>query len=52
MSPLHWSLEAYYDLFLLGGKLRDVFANLVPLFIITLALQVLTFIGLKRRNLI
>jgi len=52
ISPLHWSLEAYYDLFLLGGKLRDVFANLIPLFIITLVLQALTFIGLKRRNLI
>jgi ABC-2 type transport system permease protein len=51
-SPLHWSLEAYYDLFLLGGKLRDVFANLIPLFIITLILQALTFIGLKRKNLI
>ncbi|HZY37543.1 MAG TPA: ABC transporter permease [Mucilaginibacter sp.] len=52
ISPLHWSLECYYDLFLLGGKLRDVFANLIPLFIITLVLQALTFIGLKRQNLI
>lgn len=52
VSPLHWSLEAYYDLFLEGGKLKDVFANLIPLFIITLGLQVLIFAGLKRRNLI
>lgn len=52
VSPLHWSLEAYYDLFLEGGKLKDVFANLIPLFIITLGLQALIFAGLKRRNLI
>jgi ABC-2 type transport system permease protein len=52
LSPLHWSLESYYDLFLLGGNLRDVFANLIPLFIITLVFQAVIYIGLKRRNLI
>jgi ABC-2 type transport system permease protein len=52
LSPLHWALEAYYNLFLLGGKLPDVFANLFPLFIITLVFQLVIFIGLKRKNLI
>jgi ABC-2 type transport system permease protein len=52
ISPLHWSLEAYYDLFLLGGKLKDVFANIVPLFVITIVIQLVTFFGLKRKNLI
>jgi len=52
LSPLHWSLQAYYDLFLLGGKLSDVFANLIPLFIITLVFQLVIFFQLKRKNLI
>jgi len=52
LSPLHWSLQAYYDLFLLGGKLSDVFVNLIPLFIITLVFQLVIFLQLKRKNLI
>jgi ABC-2 type transport system permease protein len=52
LSPLHWSLEAYYGLFLEGGKLKDVFINIIPLFLITLLLQVLTFLGLKMKKLI
>ncbi|HTE01765.1 MAG TPA: ABC transporter permease [Mucilaginibacter sp.] len=51
-SPMHWCLQAYYGLFLEGGKLRDVFGNLVPLIAITLVFQLITFIGLKRKNLI
>ncbi|HEY5326132.1 MAG TPA: ABC transporter permease [Mucilaginibacter sp.] len=51
-SPMHWSLEAYYTLFLEGGKLKDVLNNIAPLFIITIVLQLLTFLGLKRKNLI
>ncbi|HMH23373.1 MAG TPA: ABC transporter permease [Puia sp.] len=52
ISPLHWCLEAYYGLFLEGGKLKDVLPNLLPLFIIVLVLQFITFAGLKRKNLI
>ena len=52
LSPLHWCLEAYYGLFLEGGKLKDVFINIIPLFIITVILQVLTFLGLKMKKLI
>jgi ABC-2 type transport system permease protein len=51
-SPMHWVLEAYYTLFLEGGKLKDVMNNIGPLLIITVVLQFLTILGLKRKNLI
>lgn len=51
-SPMHWSLEAYYTLFLEGGKLKDVIGYIAPLFCISLFLQFLTILGLKRKNLI
>lgn len=52
ISPMHWCLEAYYTLFLEGGKLKDILNNIAPLFIITILLQAATFWGLKRKNLI
>lgn len=52
MSPLHWCLEAYYGLFLEGGKLKDVVLNIIPLLGITLVIQLITLAGLKRKNLI
>ncbi len=52
LSPLHWCLEAYYSLFLSGGQLSVVFTNLLYVFIITIAIQVVTYLGLKRKNLI
>jgi ABC-2 type transport system permease protein len=52
LSPLHWCLEAYYGLFLEGGKLNDILINILPLLIITLAIQAITLIALKRKNLI
>lgn len=52
ISPMHWCLQAYYTLFLEGGKLKDVVNNIIPLFIITLVFQFITFVGLKRKNLI
>lgn len=52
LSPLHWCLEGYYGLFLEGGKLKDVFRSIIPLLIITVLLQVLTFLGLKIKRLI
>jgi len=51
-SPLHWCIEAYYNLFLEGGKFSDVIQNIIPLIAITLLLQGITVIGLKRKNLI
>lgn len=52
LSPLHWCLEAYYGLFLEGGKLNDVWMNIIPLFIIAVALQLITIWALKRKKLI
>ncbi|HWZ04229.1 MAG TPA: ABC transporter permease [Mucilaginibacter sp.] len=52
ISPMHWCLQAYYTLFLEGGKLKDIVNNIVPLFIITIVLQLITILGLKRKNLI
>ncbi len=52
ISPLHWCLEAYYGLFLEGGKLKDILTNLLPLLGITVVLQLLAFWGLKHKNLI
>lgn len=51
-SPLHWCLEAYYGLFLEGGKLKDVILNILPLLGITFIIQLITLYGLKRKNLI
>ena len=51
-SPLHWCIEAYYGLFLEGGKFNDIVANIIPLIAITLLLQLVTVVGLKRKNLI
>ncbi|HEX5026075.1 MAG TPA: ABC transporter permease [Agriterribacter sp.] len=52
LSPLHWCLEAYYGLFLEGGKLKDILMNVVPLLVITILLQIIAFYGLKRKSLI
>jgi ABC-2 type transport system permease protein len=52
ISPLHWCLEAYYGLFLEGGKLKDILANIIPLLILAVLIQFITFWGLKRKRLI
>ncbi len=52
LSPLHWCLEAYYGLFLEGGKMKDVLISVVPLLIITLFMQAITVLGLKIKKLI
>lgn len=52
ISPLHWCLEAYYGLFLEGGKLKDILINILPLFAITAFLQLIALGGLKRKKLI
>jgi ABC-2 type transport system permease protein len=52
LSPLHWGLEAYYGLFLEGGGLSTIWANILPLVLITAGLQGLSYCGLKRKNLI
>ena len=52
LSPLHWCLEAYYGLFLEGGKLQDILLNILPLLGITVLIQLIALYGLKRKNLI
>ena len=52
ISPLHWCLEAYYGLFLEGGNLKDIWMNILSLLAIILFLQILSWWGLKRKNLI
>jgi len=52
ISPLHWGLEAYYGLFLEGGKLRDILTNILSLLAIIALIQLITLYGLKRKNLI
>ena len=52
ISPLHWALESYYGLFLEGGKLRDIWLNILSLLGITVFIQLLTLYGLKKKNLI
>jgi len=52
ISPLHWALEAYYGLFLEGGKLSDIWVNILSLLGITVLIEILTLYGLKKKNLI
>jgi ABC-2 type transport system permease protein len=51
-SPLHWCLDAYYSLFLEGGRLKDVWSNVLSLVLIIAGLQGIALWGLKRKNLI
>jgi ABC-2 type transport system permease protein len=51
-SPLHWCLDAYYGLFLEGGKLKDVWSNVLSLILIIAGLQGIALWGLRRKNLI
>lgn len=51
-SPLHWCLEAYYDLFLIGGNLSDIYTNILPLVAISIFFLLLSWVGLKRKQLI
>lgn len=52
ISPMHWCLEAYYSLFLENGSLKDILNHIGSLFIITVVIQIITYLGLKRKNLI
>ncbi len=52
LSPLHWCLEAFYGLFLEGGRVKDIFMNILPLIIITISIQLIALWGLKKKHLI
>lgn len=51
-SPLYWCLEAYYDLFLNNYGTGQILKSLIPLGVFILVLQGISYIGLKRKNLI
>lgn len=51
-SPLHWSLEAFYGLFLEGGRLKDILINLAEILLIVAIFQFATWWGMKRLKLI
>lgn len=52
ISPLYWCLEAFYGLFLEGGRLGDITRSLVPVLIIIAVLQLATWMGMKQKRLI
>lgn len=52
VSPLHWCLEAYYELFLEGGSFMDILKAIWPILIITIGIQLLTLFKLKRIQII
>ena len=52
MSPLHWCLESYYGFFLEGGKLNQIMSNVAPLIVSIIVMQLIAYIGLKKKNLI
>lgn len=51
-SPLHWCMESYNILFLQGGNWQDILLSLFPVFFIIIALQIVSFAGLRKQNLI
>ncbi len=52
LSPFHWGLQSYYGLFLENLPLVQIILNILPLLISILVLQTISFVGLKRKNLI
>lgn len=52
MSPMHWCMEAYYELFLKGGGIKELMYSVLPLLGITFAIQIIAIIGLKKQHLI
>ena len=49
-SPLYWCLEAFYGLFLEGGRIKDIMLSLIPIFIIILVLQLVAWWGMYRQK--
>jgi ABC-2 type transport system permease protein len=51
-SPLYWCLKSYYGLFLEEGNLHDILFSIMPLLVITFAIQIIIFAGLRKQRLI
>ncbi|GIV34573.1 MAG: ABC transporter [Chitinophagales bacterium] len=52
ISPLYWCLDAYYSLFLEGASIPNIWHNILFLALFSTALLSVSFIALKRKNLI
>jgi ABC-2 type transport system permease protein len=51
ISPMHWCLESFYAVFLGYPTAKDIFSPMLPLFIMIVFLQLLSWWGLKHKNL-
>ncbi|HRO84599.1 MAG TPA: ABC transporter permease [Niabella sp.] len=51
-SPLHWCLEAFYGLFLEGGRLKDVYFRVIPILGIIVVFQMIAWVSMRRQRLI
>lgn len=52
ISPLSWCLKAYHTLFLENGGMSEIFKEIIPLIVISLILQFIAIIGLRRQGLV
>jgi ABC-2 type transport system permease protein len=51
LSPIYWSLNAFYDVFLTTTSWSDLLYNLFPLFVMLMVLFFLIVFALKRKKL-
>ncbi|MEO8760190.1 MAG: ABC transporter permease [Bacteroidia bacterium] len=52
ISPMHWCLQAYYNIFLEGAQVNDVLKNIIPIILISIFLQIISLGQLKNKNLL
>ena len=52
LSPMNWSLEAFYTLFLKNGNLKKLLFTFVVLTIFIIIIQTLSYLKLKKDKLI
>ena len=52
ISPMHWCLQSYYNIFLEGAPLSAVLKNIIPTLLISIFLQIISLWQLKNKNLL
>lgn len=52
VSPFKWALDGFYNVFLLQKSITHIFLNILPLLALTIILQIIIYLTLKRKNLI
>ncbi|HRS09140.1 MAG TPA: ABC transporter permease, partial [Bacteroidia bacterium] len=52
ISPFSWAMKAYYKAILEISSVHKLLLNVLPLLLLTAILQLIAFIGLKRKNLL